>query len=98
MEKKDNNLAKLFQQLGKKSETLSPPDLKLKDEVFTTLDSASLVADIIDLFTFKIVQAQAEVINSIPDSEYGSTEKEKLFKFLEKKYKENKENTEGGQN
>lgn len=95
MEKKDNNLAKLFQQLGKKSETLAPPDLKLKDAVFTTIDSASLVADIVELFTFKFIQAQAEVINSVPDSEYGSNEKEKLFKFLEKKYKENKKNTEG---
>jgi hypothetical protein len=96
MEKKDNNLAKLFQQLGKKSETLTPPDLKLKDEVFTTLDSASLVADMIDLFTLKFVLAQAEVLDSIPESEYGVNEKQKLFKYLEKKYKENKENTEGG--
>jgi hypothetical protein len=34
------------------------------------------------------------VINSVPDNEYGANEKEKLFKFLEKKYKESKENME----
>ncbi len=96
MEKQDKNLAKLFQQLGNKSETLTPPDLKIKDAVFSTIDSASLVADMIDLFTFKFVQAQAEVINSVPETEYGSNEKEKLFMYLAKKYKENKENTEGG--
>jgi hypothetical protein len=95
----DKNLAKLFQQLRNKSEVSTPPDVEIKDAVFSTIDSASLVADMIDLFTFKFIQAQAEVINSVPDSEYGPNEKEKLFKFLEKKYKEskeNKENTEGG--
>jgi hypothetical protein len=92
----DNNLAKLFQQLRKKSEVATPPDVEIKDAVFSTIDSASLVADIIDLFTLKFIQAQAEVINNVPESEYGNNEKEKLFKFLEKKYKESKENTEGG--
>jgi hypothetical protein len=92
----DKNLAKLFQQLRNKSEVATPPDVEIKDAVFSTIDSASLVADIIDLFTFKFIQAQAEVINSVPDNEYGANEKEKLFKFLEKKYKESKGNTEGG--
>ena len=93
----DNNLAKLFQQLRKKSEVTTPADVEIKEAVFSTIDSASLVADMIDLFTFKFVQAQAEVINSVPDSEYGLNEKEKLFKFLEKKYKESKKNTEEGE-
>ena len=93
----DNNLAKLFQQLRTKSEVTTPADVEIKEAVFSTIDSASLVADMIDLFTFKFVQAQAEVINSVPDSEYGLNEKEKLFKFLEKKYKESKKNTEEGE-
>jgi hypothetical protein len=92
----DKNLAKLFQQLRTKNEVETPPDVEIKDAVFSTIDSASLVADMIDLFTLKFVQAQSEVINSVPDNEYGANEKEKVLKFLEKKHKENKGNTEGG--
>ncbi len=83
----EKNLRSLFQQLGNKSEKSEAPDLKLKDAVFSTIDATALVADIVDLFTFKFIQAQAEVLDSLPNSEYGN-EKQKLFKYLEKKFKE----------
>ena len=83
----EKNLRSLFQQLGSKSEKSEAPDLKLKDAVFSTIDATALVADIVDLFTFKFIQAQAEVLDSLPSSEYGN-EKHKLFKYLEKKFKE----------
>ena len=83
----EKNLTSLFQQLGNKSEKSEAPDLKLKDAVFSTIDATALVADIVDLFTFKFVQAQAEVLDSLPNSEYGN-EKLKLFKYWEKKFKE----------
>ena len=79
----EKNLTSLFQQLGNKSEKSEAPDLKLKDAVFSTIDATALVADIVDLFTFKFIQAQAEVLDSLPNSEYGN-EKHKLFKYLEK--------------
>ena len=83
----EKNLTSLFQQLGNKSEKSEAPDLKLKDAVFSTIDATALVADIVDLFTFKFIQAQAEVLDSLPNNEYGN-EKQKLFKYLEKKFKE----------
>lgn len=89
----EKNLTSLFQQLGNKSEKSEAPDLKLKDAVFSTIDATALVADIVDLFTFKFIQAQAEVLDSLPNSEYGN-EKHKLFKYLEKKFKE-KDTSEG---
>ncbi|MBL7815782.1 MAG: hypothetical protein JNL70_12280 [Saprospiraceae bacterium] len=95
MEKQELNLANLFQQLGNQSEKIELPDFKLKDAVFSTIDATSLVADIVDLFTIKFVQAQSEIVDAIPDSEFGFDEKERVFSFLEKKYKESKQNTEG---
>ena len=83
----EKNLTSLFQQLGNKSEKSEAPDLKLKDAVFSTIDATALVADIVDLFTFKFIQAQAEVLDSLPNNEYGN-EKQKLFKYLEKKFEE----------
>ncbi len=83
----EKNLTNLFQQLGNKSEKSEAPDLKLKDAVFSTIDATALVADIVDLFTFKFIQAQAEVIDSLPNSDY-SNDKHKLFKYLERKFKE----------
>lgn len=83
----DKNLTSLFQQLGTKSEESEAPDLKLKDAVFSTIDATALLADIVDLFTFKFIQAQAEVIDSLPNNEYGN-EKQKLFNYFERKYKQ----------
>ena len=95
MENQEKNLAALFQQLGKKTTIVDTPDFRLKDAVFSTIDATSVIADIVDLFTLQFVKAQAEVVDAMPSSDYGFNEKEKLFKFLEKKYKESKENTEG---
>ncbi len=88
MENQDTNLANLFQQLRSQSEKTEIPDFKLKDAVFSTIDATSLVADIVDLFTVKFIQAQSEVIDAVPESEYSLDEKERLFKVLEKKYME----------
>ncbi len=87
MESQEKNLASLFQQMGKKTTHEETPDLRLKDAVFSTIDATALVADIVDLFTFKFLQAQAEVVDSLPGNEYGN-EKQKLFKYLEKKFQE----------
>jgi hypothetical protein len=91
MEKQDINLANLFQQLGTQSEKVELPDFKLKDAVFSTIDATSLVADIVDLFTVKFIQAQSEVVDAVPESEFGFNEKDRFFKHLEKKYKQSKQ-------
>ena len=91
MEKQDINLANLFQQLGTQSEKIEMPDFKLKDAVFSTIDATSLVADIVDLFTVKFIQCQSEVVDALPESEFGFNEKERVFKHLEKKYRESKQ-------
>jgi hypothetical protein len=82
----ENQLSNLFQQMGDKSEKLEMPDLKLKDAVFSTVDATSLIADIVDLFTFKFLETQTAVMDSLPNAgDYGN-EKQKLFKFFEKKF------------
>ena len=87
MENQENNLASLFKQMGNKTTRDETPDLRLKDAVFSTIDATALVADIVDLFTFKFLQAQSEVVDSLPGNEYGN-EKQKLFKYLEKKFQD----------
>jgi hypothetical protein len=87
-----NQLEDLFQAMSaqhEQREALQMPD-KLKDAVFSTLDATSLIADIVDLFTVKMIQCQAEVIDAVPDSAYGSTasEKQKLFDFILNQRKE----------
>ena len=86
MENQEINLANLFQQLRSQSEKIEIPDFKLKDAVFSTIDATSLVADIVDLFTVKFIQAQSEIVDAVPESEFSLNEKERLFKVLEKKY------------
>ena len=83
MENKEKSLMSLFKQLGKKSEKSETPDLTIKNAVFSTIDSASVVADMVDLFTFKFIQAQSEVISSLPDREIEyETDKKAFFKKL----------------
>jgi hypothetical protein len=89
-EKRDVNLTNLFQQLGHQSEKVDLPDFKLKNAVFTTIDATSLVADIVDLFTVKFLQTQADVVDAIPESEFGFNEKDRVFKLLEKKFRESR--------
>jgi hypothetical protein len=81
---------------NKQTEKLEMPDLKLKDAVFSTIDATNLVADILDLFTVKFVQTQSELLDSLPGSDYGIQEEEKLLRFFEKKRVENLPPTEGG--
>jgi hypothetical protein len=88
MENQEKKLTSLFQQLGSKSTIVDTPDFRLKDAVFSTIDATSVIADIVDLFTLQFVRAQAEVVDALPSSDYGFNEKEKLFNYLEKKYKE----------
>ena len=95
MENQEINLANLFQQLRSQSEKIEIPDFKLKDAVFSTIDATSLVADIVDLFTVKFIQAQSEIVDAVPESVFSLNEKERLFKVLEKKYMERRFDTEG---
>jgi hypothetical protein len=93
MENQEKKLTSLFQQLGSKSTIVDTPDFRLKDAVFSTIDATSVIADIVDLFTLQFVRAQAEVVDALPSSDYGFNEKEKLFNYLEKKYKEKRFDT-----
>ena len=88
MENQELNLKSLFQQMGKQTAKVEMPDLKLKDAVFSTIDAASVIADIVDLFTLQFVKAQAEVVDALPDNDYGINQKDKLLKYFEKKYHE----------
>ena len=88
MENQEKKLASLFQQLGNRNTIVDTPDFRLKDAVFSTIDATSIIADIVDLFTLQFVRAQAEVVDALPSSDYGFNEKEKLFNYLQKKYKE----------
>ena len=79
MESQEKNLRSLFQQLGTDSSTIERPDFKLKDAVFSTIDATSVIADIVDLFTLQFVKAQAEVVDALPENDYGVNQKEKLL-------------------
>ncbi len=94
MENQETNLANLFQQLGSQSEKIDIPDFKLKDAVFSTIDATSLVADIVDLFTVKFIQAQSDVIDALPESEFSLNENERLFKVMKQKYRNRLDETE----
>ena len=94
MEKQEKKLQSLFRQLGEhKEKTETVADTKLKEEVFTTIDATSLIADVLDLFTSKFLEAQAEIINAVPGSNYGN-DKQKLMRYLEQKYQNAKNNQE----
>lgn len=41
------------------------PPKEVKDEVFKTLDSMQLMADILDLFTFKFIETEVSMIENI---------------------------------
>jgi hypothetical protein len=86
MEQQEKNLQSLFRKLGEKKEPEEiAADPLLKNEVFTTIDATSLIADVLDLFTAKFLDAQAEIINVIPGSNYGN-DKQNLLRYFEKKY------------
>ena len=55
-----------FKELGENHETPK----EVEDEVFSTLDSMKLLADIVDLFTLKYTKTGGELIDlSTPSSE-----------------------------
>ena len=86
MEQQEKNLQSLFRKLGEKKEPVEIiADPRLKNEVFTTIDATSLIADVLDLFTTKFLDAQAEIINAVPGSNYGN-DKQNLLRYFEKKY------------
>jgi hypothetical protein len=91
MEKQeDKKLSSLFQQLGDKKMKQEDPDLRLKDAVFSTIDATSLVADIVDLFTFQFFKSQSEMMEAVPEKKEDMTETHKsdkaaFFAFLNKK-------------
>ena len=86
MEQQEKNLQSLFRKLGEKKEPVEiSADPRIKNEVFTTIDATSLIADVLDLFTTKFLDAQAEIINAVPGSNYGN-DKQNLLRYFEKKY------------
>ncbi len=94
MEKQeDKKLSSLFQQLGDKKMKQEDPDLRLKDAVFSTIDATSLVADIVDLFTFQFFKSQSELMEAIPEKKEElkdayKSDKAAFFAFLNKKKKD----------
>ncbi len=78
-----DRLFNIFQQFGGKN--LAPAPENLKDAVFSTIDAAALAADILDLFTVKFIQAQAELLDMLPSSEYGN-EQQMLYNYFKTKF------------
>lgn len=61
--KPEKKLVENFQQLGKNN---SVPE-ELKEEVFGTLDTLNLFADIADLFTLKFSMTEFEAISTVTE-------------------------------
>ncbi len=81
----ENPLKGLFRQMTDKNEQKMEFEMpaQIKNAVFSTLDTTSLIADMIDLFTVRFVQAQAEVLDAIPQSPYPN-QTERLFDYHQK--------------
>ena len=56
-----DNLQNQFQQLGAKS---TQPE-ELREEVFNTLDTLTLLGDVVDLFTTKFSASKIQLIDSV---------------------------------
>lgn len=68
------NLEKQFQQLAKNME--KAPE-NVKNDVFSTLDTLNLIADIADLFTVKFTQTESAFLDiALDDPTADSTNKE----------------------
>lgn len=87
--KATENLEEQFQQLGK--DTKAPEDLK--KEVFSTLDTLNLFADIADLFTVKFSMTEIEALG-FPKEEDLIIEKPKEIKENTKKVDDSKDNNQ----
>jgi hypothetical protein len=81
----NNPLANLFQQMSERKEETTETPERIKEAVFSSVNAASIVGDIVDLFTVKFFQSHAEIVNAAPQSEFGN-EKEKLFNYLQQKF------------
>ena len=86
----DKRLSSLFKQLGQKREQVLPAEPLLKKDVFNTIDTTALIADIIDLFTFKFLESHATMIDAFPENTYGGKEKQadSAFKYYVSKIKD----------
>ena len=80
--KKPGSLQDIFQQMEPKQDV--PDDMR--KQVFSTVESVSVLSDIIDLFTIKWIQTESELWNTILENEYWN-EEEKLFEYYQQKYK-----------
>jgi hypothetical protein len=78
-------LTGLFEAMRDRSEEQFVMPQNLKDAVFSTLDTTSVFADIIDLFTVKFIQAQTELLDAIPNSPYVK-EEDNLFDYFQKNF------------
>lgn len=68
-ENKDDALKKhLKEQFLRMEDKTTPPD-DLKKEVFDTLDSLSLFADILGLFTLDFAEAELTILNAMNEEE-----------------------------
>ncbi|GEM_PF-1436007 len=86
----DKRLSSLFKQLGQKREEIQPAESRMKQDVFNTIDTTALVADIIDLFTFKFLETHATMLDSFPENTYGGKNKQadSAFKYYVNKIKD----------
>lgn len=86
----DKRLSQLFKQLGQKSEAIQPTEPRLKQDVFNTIDTTALIADIIDLFTFKFLETHATMLDAFPENTYGGKNKQadSAFKYYVNKIKD----------
>ena len=62
----EQNLTLQFKKLGDK--TTTPPE-ELKEEVFNSLDSLTLLGDFMDLFTSKFAATNMKIVEAISDEE-----------------------------
>jgi hypothetical protein len=87
---KSNPFEGLFERIENQQEVrvdFQMPD-NLKDAVFSTLDATSLVADIVDLFTVKLIQTQSELLDALPQDDLQKileAKKQKFFDDLSKR-------------
>ncbi len=86
----EKRLSSLFKQLGQKREEKLPYEPRIKAAVFSTIDTTALVADIIDLFTFKFLDTHATMLDALPENTYGAKEKQadSAFKYYVSKIKD----------
>jgi hypothetical protein len=86
---KNNNEQSLFDFFKNREENAAislekSDDMDIKNAVFSTIDSAETFADIFELFTLKFFESHAEIMNTIPDSQF-TVDENTLFEYFEKK-------------